>query len=112
MQNLTKSDMPISNGKNHMKSLAALWPMQVDSVVPPPLILDISQCHVSHHITPSAGSAKRPQTEQECRTISLQFKEHLKQILPPKKPETGMVEEGGGCSNKIYVVAKVVEQSY
>lgn len=84
-----KADMSISNDNNYMKSLAALWAMQVESVVPPPLTLDIYQCHVSHHITPSAGSAKRPQTEQECRTISLQSKEHLKQILPPKKPEIG-----------------------
>lgn len=92
----------ISHGKSHVKSLAALWPMQVDSVVPPPLTLDICQCHVSHHITSSAGSAKRPQTEQECRTISLQFREHLEQILPPpskkKKPETGC----GGGSRRVF----------
>lgn len=97
MQNLAKQTS-ISDGNNHMKSLAALWPMQVDSVVPPPLILDIYQCHVSYHITPSAGSAKRPQTEQECRTISLQFKKHLKKILPPKNPEKGY----GGESKRVF----------
>ena len=60
----------------------------------------------------SAGSAKRPQTEQECRTISLQFKERFEVNTLPKKVKQAMVEEAGGCSNKIYVVAKVVELSY
>lgn len=81
MQRRGKSDLLISNGNSYVKTLAVLWPIQINRVVSLPFILDLYQCHVSHHIMHLQAQPRGPRLNRNAELSSYTFKTDLKQIL-------------------------------
>lgn len=56
-----------------------------DRVISPPFILDIYQCHVSHHITHLQAQPRGPRLNRNAELSPYCLRKDLKQILLKKK---------------------------